>query len=439
MKNVLKKITIYVLLFFFFFSQIPTTVYAAEACPTSMPIQERYLCLQKELEKLEKNQGTLEKSLKNEDYQQLSLKDKLTYITTQIAQKERIIATLQTEIAAKDIEISLLSKEIQQREDDLSLLSQEITILEQTVNERVTESYKFSFVSPFELFLDVKNIETILRKTKYLLETREKDKSSLKNYNSKVDTLEEEERLLAIEKADLQIKRNSVEEEENRLITEKASLDIQKIEKNSLLAESQRRENEYKTQLAEISSAISATDNIISDVALELFRQGLLGNGTPVVAGQVVGYQGHTGCSFGSHLHFEIRTSTGVKIDPRQFFSMNGRYLSSGTYSAMYRGAYITQYFSSYHSALDMVSTLEGNQNLETYTVPSGLCTAVDNYIRTRGTNQAYLTGEGAPVRAVAAGKVYYGTYSTNLPAYPSKYALVKHNDGRTSFYLHLR
>lgn len=418
-------------------------VFASDACPESMPIQERYLCLQNELAKLEKNQGSLQKQLKNEDYQQLSLKEKISYISTQISQTEGVIDTLHMEILTQDIEINLLSKEIQEKEDSLSILKQEINTLQETVNKRVTESYKYSYVGALELIMDVKNIDSILRKTKYLIETRAKDKDSLEKFSKTKDEVEDEEKVLGEKKAELQLKRNDIEDEKERLVEEKRVLDTQKAEKDRLLAESQRREKQYQAQLEALTKIINETDNVISDVALQLFNQGLLGNGTPVIGGQtIIGYQGHTGCSFGSHLHFEIREANGTKVDPRNFFVVSGRSLSSGTYTAPYRGAYITQFYrpsnNPNHAALDMVSTSEGNQNLETYTVQSGICSAVDRLIASNG-NQAYLTGEGAPLRAISSGRVYYGTYATSMPSNPSKYALVKHNDGRTSFYLHIR
>ncbi|OGC45410.1 hypothetical protein A2400_00220 [candidate division WS6 bacterium RIFOXYB1_FULL_33_14] len=444
MKKILVLVTIGVITLISFLSPFKSDINAAEACPESMAIQERYLCLQRELQKLENSQGSLEKRLKDEDYQQLSLKEKLSYLTTQISQNERVIETLHMEITTQDIEINLLSEKIQDKEDDLSLLTQEINILKETVNQRVTESYKYSFVSTFELILDVKNFDEVLRKTKYLIETRIKDRNSLMQFSDKSQLLEEEEILLASEKAELQIKRNNIEEEKVKLLEEKKILDQQRVEKDRLLAESLRRESEYKKQLAETTAAISSIDEKISDVVIKLFNQGLLGSGMKVVAGQTIGYQGHTGCSFGSHLHFDIRNKYDVRQNP-------ANYLVGGTvwypvkakvYLAPLDGAMLTQSYKTTHRAWDMVSTTKGTQDGSTYTVPTGICSIVDYYIRVYNRNWAYLTGEGAPVRAIANGKVYYGTIVPDGPngsKYPAKYALVVHDDGNKSFYLHLR
>jgi len=399
--------------------------------------------LQKKLNDLQSNQSSLQKKLKDEDYQQLTLNEKIKYISGQISATETNINSLEVEIAAQDVEIKLLAKEIQTKEDSLSIVKQEADVLEDTVNKRITESYKYSFVGPLELFLDSKNIDTILRKTKYILETRQQDKNSLEEYNKKIEEIREEEMVLAENKASLQSKRNEIEEEKANLVSERNNLASQKAEKDRLLAESERREKEYKSQLAAVTTAISEADEYISDLVIKLFNQGALGNGTRVYAGQTVGYQGHTGCSYGSHLHFDIRNSSNVKQNPANYLNGGSVWspVTSRIYTAPLDGAMLTQGYKSTHLAWDMVSTTRGNQNLEKYTVPTGICSVVDGLIRSYGPT-AYLTGEGAPVKAISNGTVYYGVILPSGPngaSYPAKYALVVHDDGNKSFYLHLK
>lgn len=42
--------------------------------------------------------------------------------------------------------------------------------------------------------------------------------------------------------------------------------------------------------------------------------------GDKIKAGQLIGVEGQTGYSFGSHLHFEVRNAQGVSIDPQEYF-----------------------------------------------------------------------------------------------------------------------
>lgn len=295
---------------FLLLASIPyQAVYAETICPSTMD-PNSVECLDYMRDKLadiKTKQSALDKSLSNEQYQQLSLEEKIKYINSQISSTQVEIETLELEIASKDVEIKLLNDEITEKEDYLSVLKQEADMLKNTVNRRVTESYKFSFVGPFELFLDSKNIDTVLRKTKYLLDTREQDKQSLEEYNLKAESVEAEEVVLAEKKADLQSKRNEVEEEKSSLVEERTNLSSQKAEKDRLLAESEKREKEmiaqmdyYRTQQASIDNAIMV---YLAENGDQMANYGWVSKGTWI--GRL--HNGaSSGCSTGTHLHFSI-------------------------------------------------------------------------------------------------------------------------------------
>lgn len=54
-------------------------------------------------------------------------------------------------------------------------------------------------------------------------------------------------------------------------------------------------------------------------------------NGQRVSAGQVLGYMGNTGYSFGGHLHFEVRNSSDTRIDPTPYLNADLPTGSSGS------------------------------------------------------------------------------------------------------------
>jgi chromosome segregation ATPase len=282
---------------------------SASLCPSNMnPDSVECLdYLRKKLSDINSKQGSIQNKLKDEEYQQLSLQDKLEYISTQMEQTQKVIDTLEVEIATQDVEINILAKEIQDTEDNLSVLKQEIYTLENNLNTRITESYKYSFISPFELFLQSRDMDFLLRRTKYLLETREKEKEYLNDYNTKLYEVEKEEIKLTDEKANLQKKRNDVEIEKANLLNEKKVLDSQKAEKNRLLAESEKREKEMLATLDTLRTQQSSLDNAIMEYIANNGNK--MANYGWVTKGTWIGRLRNgpnSVCSTGTHLHFSI-------------------------------------------------------------------------------------------------------------------------------------
>jgi len=405
---------------------------AEATCPYTDP----YKCLDYfyQLEKdLGDKKNTLQKKLNSEEYQQLSLEEKISYINNQISETEKLIKTIQVEIAATDIEIKLLEKDILEKEDSVSLLGQETDILEQTVNQRITESYKYSFVGPLEIFLDVKSLSSALRRTKYLIATRSQDIESLEVYAIKIQDLAKQEEELISKKADLQIKRNNIEDEKIELAKEVNALAEQKIEKNKLLAESKARETTYLSQFNSISKLLAETEKAEEQLMLRLYQTGLLKADRYVRKGEVIGLDGHTGCSFGTHLHFSF-VKNGYYQNPKT-------YLDNKTLAYPMTGVVITQYYGGGHYALDLVSTNSGYQGWDRYKVPYGLCPIVDGILDRRKEegrsdwNLAYQRGEGAKVYASMDG---YFTHKTDK--YGANYGMIVSKDGKmVTYYVHLK
>jgi len=422
-KTFLKKTTIILSFLIFGAFLVSPNVYADTLCPSYMDPDSRECLdyLRKQLSNINSQLSSIEKKLKAEEYAQLSLQEKIAYTTKQIAETERVIESLQIEIAAKDVEINIFSKEIKTKEDDISLLSQEINTLKETVNKRVTESYKFSFVTAFELFLDVRNIETVLRKTKYLLETREKDRLSLQQYNLKVEDLEEEELVLANQKLDLQKIRNENETEKERLVEQKKELDAQKSERTRLLAESQKREESLVASFEANRSKQAAIDDAIMKYIQEHGDQ--MANYGWVSKGTWIGRMGGApnGCSTGYHIHFAIdRIGTSYydgfgEIDPW------AGYLRKGPdYWRMSLSGWKYYYVRSGTMGMPLGGTVVLTQDHH-----SSVRKAIDIYS---------LNGYGANVYAAMEGTLYKGKDRCG-----DTYAVVKHPNGLRTAYYHLQ
>lgn len=415
--------------FFFLFSYSEKDVFAQVSCPPDMK-PESAACLnylRDQLYTLQKQQGALQSKISDEEYQQLSLQDRIAYTNIQIEQTEQSIKILEVEIAAHNVEIDLLKKNIDEKEDSISVLGQEVSILGNTVTKRISESYKYSFVGPLELFLDVKNISTIIRKTKYLVITRSQDRKYLEDYNSKIIGIKEEERVLDEKKTELQAKRNAVETEQQELTLQKEMLKAQKTQRERLLVESKAREAELLAEYKRNMDLVAALDAAIIEYIGKYGNQAV--DYGPVTAGTWIGNMGNTGLVFGSgggyHLHFSIRDSHSgnpcsgnVSIFENGYLTigkpswLNGAwgwswpYIHNGSFSLPIAGPYVIM-SQDYHQgkAIDLIS-----------------------YRSDRTVNI------GAPIFAFMDGTLYKAT-----DGHGGNYAYIRHSNGWSTCYLHLQ
>ncbi len=423
----IKKIallTIFTVLLLFLPRPAVAPLYAQASCPSYMnPNSVQCLdYLREQANNLQIQLGSLQKQLEKEEYAQLSLQEKIAYTDAQIAQTEKVVKSLQVEIAANDIEINLLQESIKEKEDSMSILKQEISALGATVNERITESYKYSFMNVFELFLDSDSMSSVLRKVKYLASTREQDKISLENYAGKVGDLKKDEEKLSEDKARLQITRNNIEEEKVKLSESKKQLSEQQAERESLLALSKARAAKL---LAEYQSSLKIKSELDSAIIAYIATHGDQAKKVgPVNAGDWIGRMGNTGLSGGDHLHFSIRESHSGNPCYGTLPILSG-HLTVGANS------WITGWDGwvwPFIHAGSLPLPIAGPHVIMSQDYHEGKAIDLISFKTDKTVNY------GAPIYAVMDGTLYSG-----IDGYGGVYRYIRHPNGWTSCYLHIQ
>lgn len=445
MKKILLTITLIIAFAF------PSVASAQQtSCPTGLTDAQCLEYLRNEAAKISQQSDKLQKQLSSEKIKQMNLTQKINYYNSQISSREANIKQIEIELEAKNLEIRIIGQDINRIQDNIDLIKQEINEFTEAINSRIKLSYKYGFISPIELALSATDTQEVLYKMKYVDMVKKQDYENILVLSDKNDELKTHQDELIAREEEIKQVRDAIEEEKTTLYNEKTQLAGEKTEYTALLAESKKLEDEYNKSIKTLEAEKNNFDQQITAMIMKMYNEGNLKNGTPVVKGQIIGFQGHTGCSYGSHLHFGIASTSNNRfvgdIDPfaTGHLTKSNGYVRAGNASAPMDSAYMTQGF---HSGkyVDLVSMTGGNQLQNTYGscwstptehqcyfVPAGTRLCAKN---TTSDKWYSLRGEGAPVYAIYDGTVYYGVDSWG----GAKYAMVVHNNNLISMYVHLR
>jgi len=378
--------------------------------------------LRDQLGDINDSNSKIEDQLQDEAYKQLSLEEKIKYIDNQIAQTELVVRSTELEIAAYNVEITILEESIKEIEDDIALSMQEIKQIEKSVNLRLVESYKYTFIGPLEIFLNSSNLDHILRKTKYLLITKDQDVEQLTILSEKEATLLSEEEELSLQSATLQQVRNNLETEQKDILVQKIELNDQKDEKAYLLSESIKKE---KSLLA-ILDTNRLKQGLLDEAVMKYIAEhgDEMANHGWVNTGDWIGNLGGlaNGCSTGPHLHFSID------------------YVNSGYYNGYGQidpwAGYLTKGPDYYWQSASGWKYYFIRSNSIRVPLSGRVILTQDHHILPRKSIDIYsLNGYGSPVYAAMSGNLFKGTDRCG-----DTYAVIENSStGLRTAYFHLQ
>ena len=409
----LKKTTIFLLVLFL----LPLTkTNANDICPENMTLDQCYSNLTRKMADLERQSKAVSQNLSAEKYNQLSLSQQIEYTTRKIAESETEIKKTEIELETKNVEIRMMERDIEETQNNIATVSQESQKLESSISKRLSISYKYSFMNPLELFMNSQDLDSLTRKIKYLIETRNNDRVLLTEMKNKSVVLDAEERVLAKRKLDLEKIRIEVEAKKTELVKQKETLASQQTEHTRLLAISRDNEQQILANLNLNRKKQSEIDAAIIEWIAK--NSHLARNSGPVEAGATIGRMGNTGKSYGAHLHFSIGTWNSVagygNINP-----WDG-YLTKGPdYWKTTGDGWIYYYIRSGKMTLPL----------------AGATVLTQNYHQGTAIDLVSLLGEGAPVYAAMGGTLYTG----KVDVYGGKYAYIIHPNNLKTTYLHLQ
>lgn len=331
-------------------------------------------------------------------------------LSSQISQFNNQIKLTQAKIADAEATISQLEKEIGVLGFRIGYITDSVDKLEVLLKQRIVATYQQSFVSNLEIILTSVDFSDMILRSQYLKQVQENDKKLLSNllltksnYANQKDEREE--------------KQAAIEANKQKLLGLKTSLDSQKVEKQAFLEVTKNDEAKFQRLLAQAQAEQAIVFGGGTDVFIRNVNQG-------DSIGSIASHSASPGCSTGAHLHFEVHKNNSLQ-DPNN-------YLKSGNYSYSY-----SQDQQSYYGSINPHGDLPWPLN-ETVIIHQGYGShTFAQQFYSGGVHTGIDMDSGSStVKAVKSGKLYGGSYNcSNGKLYYSK---VEHDDGLTTWYLHM-
>lgn len=324
-----------------------------------------------------------------------ALQGQLNETNKNIEAKKSEATSLTNEVAIFDGQIRQTELQIQQTETEIKLTAEKITkteedlkVKKETLNEYLRVIYEESNTSPLELVASADSFSDFVDRSEYLQTMQIK----IKDMVVKIKQMKEE----------LEGKKKNLNKLSDQLTSQKTDLNDKRTGKQSLLNQTKGEEANFQALAKTIRAQY---DNMQASLWRNTGNYVSLGH---VNKGDIIGYQGNSGFSSGSHLHFEIRNAEQQHVNPNS-------YIGNGYFIAPMSGASVTQGY--------------GPTDWWAYSFHTGI---------------DYSAGSGAPVVATASGDIVkrVSGQGNTYPGGPLTYGnhvIIKHDNGMFSLYGHLQ
>lgn len=344
--------------------------------------------LQNQLNDNLKKQAQLQNNIKNAQNQEKTLASQITIIDSQVELTGLQIDETNNRIAQLAIDVANTSSKLDQTATDLAYKTR-------IANDRIKSVYEQGGIKPLEMMLQANGFNDYILLQKYSDAIHDQDVKLITSLQDLKDSYD-------AEKTQLSDQKKAQEDLISQLNDQQNQLTAQKQQKSSLLATTKNSEVVYQSLLAQVKLDQQSIQNALFNLGTRL---------GPVSRGEIIAFQGNTGCSTGSHVHFGYLIG-GKPVDPMP-------YLNNGTLGWPEINPTITQVFGANPSFYAQLGQYGGHPAID---MTAGWGSPI--YAAKNGT--AYLSSDnGCPSLLPGTGKGWGIT--------------IDHGDGTKTIYWHIQ